>query len=214
MSKTFGRRILVSLIRFCDSVAGTGQRIRNRSISVMCDRSSIPYLATWVFLPHLSFPESNLVHFPEARRFAAEEFDVVVMSPTARCLRDSIWRDSLYNRDCFRAFPRWSLQAASSWKTSWKSAVRIEPLSGHVRYRYPVNILLRSFKDSPFHRGKFASFRIATARPEWYCLFDNDPSVVTSHLLFCIQALFLFLFLNILFPPFGNVSSRSLPLLQ
>lgn len=38
MSKTFGRRILVSLIRFCDSVAGTGQRIRNRSISVTVRR--------------------------------------------------------------------------------------------------------------------------------------------------------------------------------
>lgn len=88
-----------------------------------------------------------------------------------------------------------------------------------ARHRYPVDIFLPLFKNSPFHQGKFSLPRIARAgrkesfiRPRsirrrftfLFCIHTYSPSLSFS----------LFSFLNVFFPPFGNAWSRSLQLLQ
>lgn len=102
-------------------MAGHETKTKNWSAHLWDDQSSISYLATPVFLPHLSFTEFSLVHSAEARqRSATEEIDVLAIPSTAQCLRTSIWRDSPSDRgqNYSRVLSRWNLQCTSFWKSA------------------------------------------------------------------------------------------------
>lgn len=149
-------------IRFDRLYAGQEQRAGAEHL--WDEQSSISYLATPVFLPHLSFTESSLAHSPEARRRSAtEEIDVLAIPPTARCLRASIWRDSPSDRgrNYSRVFSRCNLQCTSFWKSAGTFRARLACSSVSFHFH------LISF---PFYRGKLVSLYCRNKN----CLFDSS----------------------------------------